>query len=297
MNIINSIRKRLYNFGNTIKDEIVSYVAYNSNQLYLRDKTLNYVQPGISETPIFQNKKLIVSLTTYGSRLNEVYLSIESIMNQSLKPNMIILWLSEQFKNTTLPITIQNLQKRGLVIMFCPDIKSYKKLIPTFKLYPNDIIITVDDDVIYNYDLIENLVSSYKLHPNCICANRTRLITTKNGVFEPYSNWKYSNESIISSHLLPIGVGGVLYPPNCFHGDITNEELFLQLCPTADDLWFKAMTILAGYKTYRAPTHEPIFYSNESVQDSSLMKLNVMGGNNDRQIQLLNEHYNLIDCF
>jgi hypothetical protein len=74
-------------------------------------------------------------------------------MGQTYKPDKIILWLAKsQFPNkeNDLPIKVTELVNYGLSIMWVDkDIKSYKKLIPTLKLYPNDIIITADDDLYY----------------------------------------------------------------------------------------------------------------------------------------------------
>ena len=40
-------------------------------------------------------KKIIASLTTYGSRINSVDLTLKTILNQTKKADKIILWLAE----------------------------------------------------------------------------------------------------------------------------------------------------------------------------------------------------------
>lgn len=97
------------------------------------------------------DRELIVSLTSYGCRVNSVALTIESIFQQTVKPNRIILWLSsdEFLCLEDLPYSLRKLQERGLDILFCEDIRSFKKLIPTIKLYPEADILTIDDDVLY----------------------------------------------------------------------------------------------------------------------------------------------------
>jgi hypothetical protein len=122
---------------------------------------------GITSTNYFHEKEVIISLTTYSKRIYDVYLAIETLMHQTMKPNKIILWLAEdEFTLDNIPQTLKNLQKRGLTIEFCKDLKSYKKLVPALKKYPEDIIITVDDDALYQHDLVENLVNAYKDNPN-----------------------------------------------------------------------------------------------------------------------------------
>ena len=43
---------------------------------------------------------------------------------------------------------------------------------------------------------------------------------------------------------MPTGNAGVLYPPKCFHSDVLNSKVFMKLCPSTDDIWFKVMSLL-----------------------------------------------------
>lgn len=46
-------------------------------------------------------------------------------------------------------------------IAYCPDYRSYKKIIPTLRKYPEDVIITIDDDVLYGHETLEYLINAY----------------------------------------------------------------------------------------------------------------------------------------
>lgn len=48
----------------------------------------------------YASHDIIVSLTTYGKRIWDVYLAIESIMQQTFKPNRIVLNLDNSFRDT-----------------------------------------------------------------------------------------------------------------------------------------------------------------------------------------------------
>lgn len=95
---------------------------------------------------------MTISLTTFGKRIQDVFLAIESIGFQSLKAGRVVLWLAEdEFQDSRLPLSLNRLVERGLTVNYYEDIKQYKKLIPSLKSYPNDIIITIDDDMLYNF--------------------------------------------------------------------------------------------------------------------------------------------------
>lgn len=243
---------------NILKKTIVYdfYIVLNNKIFYpffLKRVGVNRSFPkekGISEILALGNNKLIVSLTTFPARINYVGETIKSIMHQSYKPNMIILWLSKlQFHNQELdlPEELLNLKKYGLTIKWLEDdIRSYKKLIPALLDYPDDVIVTADDDVYYPSSWLYNLVESYKDNPNVVhCHTSTRVDWLDGGfVFTGRHGIKGDN-SIVNNNKL-VGVGGVLYPPHCLYKDVTDKELFLKLAPTNDDIWFWAMALANG---------------------------------------------------
>ena len=75
-----------------------------------------------------------------------------------------------------MPLQLLELKEKGLTIDWYHDIKSYKKLIPTLKKYPEDIIITVDDDAIYTPDLIKELYMEHTKNPQDIQCCRAHKI-------------------------------------------------------------------------------------------------------------------------
>lgn len=269
----------------------------------LTNQTLRSNESGITSEKLC-HEDIVVSLTSYGRRIHDVYLAIESIMQGSLKPNRIFLWLSEEeFKDKTLPITLQNQIKRGLEIYYCKDIRSFKKLIFTLKECPHATIVTIDDDAIYNFDFLENLVKSHSKNPSYLYANRVhRIKKNHDGSLRNYLNWEYcvSTESSEVNDLFFTGVGGVLYPPHSLHEEVFNESVFTKICPTADDVWFNAMARLKGTlirKSYtRSSTGEDFLINNElQVDGLNFVNNNPRDNQNDVQIRAVFEKYGLYD--
>ncbi|MCJ8294468.1 MAG: hypothetical protein MJK15_08690 [Colwellia sp.] len=200
----------------------------------------------LSSAPILGADNLIVSLTSYGSRVEHVHLTLLTLLNQSLKPAKVILWLAEdEFTLEQLPNKLLALRQYGLEIAFCLDIRSYKKLIPTLQRYPEHTVVTFDDDILYPYRQLEQLVTSHQQYPNCIICHRAHFIKKDlSGQLLPYQQWFYdSKEDKASDKLMPVGIGGVLYPVGSLSDEVLNQQAFMTLCPQADDLWFKVMAV------------------------------------------------------
>lgn len=271
-------------------------LSHRSN--YLLNLALTSKESIISDAR-YLNKELIVSLTTYNKRIHDVHLVIESIAQQSLKPNRIILWLDEsEFTLDTIPLVLKRQIDRGLDIRFCPNYRSYKKLIPTLQLQLDANIITIDDDVLYPHDTLELLCNEHKLYPDCIIGHRVHKINfDKQGEVAAYDKWDYeTNETNESYRIIAIGVGGVFYPANCFNEECLNVKKFMELSPFADDIWFKAMTLLNGKKHKKVSDIRGFarrFLILDSNQDIALGHSNVIEGRNDGQLASVFEEYNL----
>ena len=99
--------------------------------------------------------------------------------------------------------------------------------------YPYDIIITIDDDIIYEKNTVELLYKSYLKYSKEIFARRVHLIEyNKNGIAKTYNRWhkKYKFLKIPSFDLLVTTVNySLIY-------DIYN-------CINSDDIFLKYMEI------------------------------------------------------
>lgn len=232
---------------------------------------------GISS--VIRKVPLIVSLTTYPARIEYIHVVIESLLMQSTKPDKIILWLaSEQFpeKEGRLPQNIMELKKYGLSIEWCNDIRSYKKLIPTLKKYPDAVVITADDDMYYHPRMVERLYNAYLKDPNYIHCHRITKFYKSDGEFKtiPGGYDTYHHPSFL--HKLT-GGSGACYPPHTLPKDITDESLFMSLAPTNDDIWFWLMGVLAGLRCNVVKGSFPALYFVEGSQVEALNYINDKG--------------------
>jgi len=110
-----------------LAEEQVASIEARIETINFKNLAFQTNQLGVSKKEAGQ--KLIVSLTSYGKRVDDVFITIESLFQQSLKADKIILWLAEdEFTIDSIPPTLKMAMKRGLEVNFCKDLKSYKKL-------------------------------------------------------------------------------------------------------------------------------------------------------------------------
>ena len=167
-----------------------AHLNYMVRRHQLIDHILHDTQSGITKDR-YTDHEIIVSLTSYGTRIHEASLAIESLMQQTMKPNRIVLWLDNSFEGKKLPQALLRQKKRGLEISFCPDIQSYKKLIHQMRQTPKDAIITADDDILYDFDVLEHLILAYLNNPRMIhCCRVHKIGINAGGALLPYEKWE-----------------------------------------------------------------------------------------------------------
>jgi hypothetical protein len=235
---------------------------------------------------------VVVSLTTIPSRLSSLHLVIRSLLVQSLLPERIVLWVHESLEGK-LPKKLISLCGGLFEIRYTKGTASHRKLVHSLVAFPGSPIVTCDDDLLYPKDWLENLAEEAKKYPENILANQTRYIRYyPDGRVIPYSEWQYPQDTFNKMAVIGIGAGGVWYPLGALDPQVTDELLFMALAPRADDLWFKAASLLKGTPTKQTKqptaTPTPIIGS----QKVALKKTNIGQDKNRTQWEALVTHFN-----
>ncbi|MFQ3230212.1 Stealth CR1 domain-containing protein [Reinekea sp.] len=237
---------------------------------------------------------VIVSLTSIPSRFDVINLTVRSVLNGTIKPEKVVLWLHESHKGS-LPESLELLQGNKFEIKFSTLDSPHLKLVETLALYPNKVIVTCDDDLLYEPEWLQRLYQDHLEFPTDVLAHECRAISyDEQGPPQPYSYWYREHISLASyDGLMPLGFGGVLYPPGCFHEDVLNSNLYLNLTPKADDLWFKMMSLLKG--TSARLTSRPVKTPAKTLnsQTVNLRDQNINQDGNRTQWVALADHYQL----
>ena len=264
--------RRLYEAPLKIKNEKAASLIYKVNKGLVN---LFYPVCGKCGYGVDSSSNVIISLTSYNARIDTVYLTVMTLLNQTVKPRAVILWLAEeQFPEgeDALPGNLTALKKKGLQIRFCDDLRPHKKYFYTMKENPDCFVITADDDVFYPENLVEELIDTSRKYPDTVvCTWGHGFVPDDKGDVFSASKWEYLREGNEPSYLvIPTGIGGVLYPPHVLSEEVFNKDALRGLCLNADDLWLKAMALMNNKKAVRIDKPAKIFFTILKTQKSGL---------------------------
>ncbi len=205
-------------------------------------------------------EKVIVSLASYPPKYDVLPYALKTLANQTVKPDKIILNLykhenTAKDKQKIIKILKDNNLEGVITVNWIEErIRSYAKLIPTLKAYPDDIIITADDDWEYSPNFVKDLLEKHKQFPDCIIANCCKRF----GNMCPVLNNKYLQYPPINT---PIDLAyifsgfGMLCKKSFFTEKIFNAELFMKEFSTTDDIWYTFCACLSGTKIVALHNH------------------------------------------
>lgn len=245
---------------------------------------------------------VVVSLTSHPPRLNSAFLAVESLLDQSFRPDRVVLWLSgAELAAQDVPASLRKLEARGLEIRWVDEnLKCYKKLVHAVEAFGACHIVTADDDFMFPRHWLRDLYRAHRRHPDCIAAYRG-YVMSRNGErqLRPYNVWPAA-DSVTgdpagpSFDVFPTYGAGAWFPPQSLHARVADpERLFMRLCPTADDIWYKAMSLLARTPAVMVRPRSvtfPMIYLR-GAQQVALWKINERA--NDATLKAVFEHFDL----
>ncbi|WP_144825889.1 glycosyltransferase family 2 protein [Micrococcus luteus] len=240
-----------------------------------------------TEPIVDPNGTVVVSMTTHGTRLESVHLTIESIARGTIKPKQFVLALDAPILEP-LPEPLRRLCNRGLEVLESPG-----RYGPHTKYFPYVLsagdhqlpLVTADDDVIYDRRWLERLVLAAKQHPGeilCYRAHKMRL--DGQGALAPYNSWSEVRDTDASHLNFLTGVSGVYYPLGMIAELRERGDAFMATCPKADDVWLNRVALQIGVKVRQIRNRPRVFPTLMSTQETSLLSVNVGRSANDEQL-------------
>ena len=224
---------------------------------------------------MFENRRVIVTLTSIPSRLKYLLSTLLSLLKQSIKADEIVLSFSryslrEPAKGDPYiidPLLADFIQKKKITVLRCEkDYGPATKLLGLLKREKSlnlnkeeeSLIITVDDDKIYDIDTIKNLLEGWKRNKDSVVVRKGSIITRINKNSKLYlanklcfNKYNRLYERVVLGTKIDkdkrvsvlFGTGGVLYRASYFNNDIFDYKKYNPDFPekrffTVDDIYF-----------------------------------------------------------
>lgn len=213
------------------------------------------------------------------------------MMNQTVRPDKIVLYIDEaQKEKFNFSDDLRKLIDLGLMVKYVRDIGPHTKYFYALQEHKDDIVITVDDDIIYSHRLIEILLDSYQAYPRAISANIVSNFFFENGKLAPSTKWRQKfSYGVGTTHSIGYGVGGVLYPPRIMPKETFDEEKIRSLCLFADDLWLKAIENKNDIPVIKSKNGDQLYKYFVTVDGSQSVSLRSENDFKDRNVDYLNQ--------
>ena len=238
--------------------------------------------------------ELVISLTSFPARFGMIELTVKSLLDQSVKPDRVVLWIAQD-EYDQLPPAVLALQDETFSVRQCENIRNFKKILPSLAAFPDAFIVICDDDTYYPPNWLKDLLGAFDPeHPTIVCHRAHRLAYLPNGSLAPYRQWPYdvddAKSALPSTDLLPTGNGGVLYPPGALPPLTQDLDLIRKLSPTSDDVWLFFMWRRNDWKIKRVPGKRRMFLEWPHAKTGSLRILH-RGGKKDDHLQTMSKHF------
>lgn len=245
-----------------------------------------------------RKKKVIVSLTTYPARFEVISSCLKSLTLQSTKPDKIIVYLGSDSVGIELPKSMKRFEEYGIEFHIDKDknLRSHKKYYYALQEFPDDIVVTADDDVIYPQDWLKSLLISYKKNPTAISARRVHLMRrSTEGSLLPYNHWYDQYRKLLTPSMALIGTGnsGILYPPHSLDKNVFDIEASQRLCFAADDIWLKCMATLKGTPYVWVKNNVVDLPDIKGTSQDTLSNTNVFESKNDILLRNVMREYHI----
>lgn len=243
-----------------------------------------------SKTNLIGDHPVVVSLTSYGARVMDVSIAIESIGRGQVRPCRLILWIDDPAVLADVPPDLRKQQERGLEILPTEDYGPHKKYLPYVASIANHRLplVTADDDVIYPRGWLRELMTAFEQTPDAVVCYRANVVQLENGRIGPYASWPRCRTTSPSVRHFATGVSGVMYPPAMLDELARRGRAFERTAPRADDVWLHWVALQMRRPVRQLssrPRHFPFIPGSQTA--GGLVLENVRASGNDEQIAAL----------
>jgi len=198
---------------------------------------------------------LSVNLTTTSQRLSLCRIALTSLLLQSRLPDKINLWVSKDpflrddgiGDSRHIDELLQFLPYSGksrVTIRWVSNTGPYRKLIPVLReAERDDVIVTADDDIFYGHNWLDGLLRGYHASGGRLVAARVK--SKRINFLSRHTSYLFwdlvKQPSVLDNDFIVTFGGGAVLTKMMFHEQDVLDDAFIDVAPTADDLWYSAL--------------------------------------------------------
>lgn len=233
-------------------DKIMSLIPLRANPLG------DYVGVNINK----RETQIIISISSERENFKDLPKTIYSILNQSLKPDRLILWLDSEYEDKlNLPYEITQFVKNGLEIRFVDNMKLYSKTMYALKEFQEAVIVTAVENQYYPKNWLETFYLSYIANPEDILAMHALQVLRQDNILRLEKN------SVLGSSYANIFCEryGILYPPKCFSTELFRKDIYLKYSQYSQEAWLWVMALISNRKIRVLKSSKRFTVNNQTV--------------------------------
>ena len=238
---------------------------------------------------MFENRKVIITLTTIPSRFKNIMDVLPSLMNQSIKADEIVLSLPVESvrepssKDPYDAKLIKQVESLGITVLrvkkdYGPATKLLgclqRELDANHSPETEPLILTFDDDKNYHADCAKQLLEGWQRNQDCVVARKGSVIMQLSKDSRLYLANKAMYDTIDRHHEITLlgcnlskdteisivfGTGGVLYRPSFFDYDVFDFRIKRGDKPIKH-MFFVDDVFLSGYLGFKGVTKKAISF-------------------------------------
>jgi len=236
-----------------------------------------------------------VNITTTSGRLNLCSATVWSLINQSVLPDNINIWISHEayladqgIQEVPAWIEYFNSFRDIIKVRYVKNTGPYRKIIPALrKANDDDVLIYGDDDVIYDSQWLKTLIDAYnKNKGHHVVAARVR--KKERNIFGFYKSYHLYSLSLkemdFVKDFIITGVGGCVIAKKNIKSEFLLMDDYLDVAPKTDDLWISKIIELSGTTVTSVPAAmdfvQEIKHENDALSHTNVvsnMKNSLLG--------------------
>lgn len=201
-----------------------------------------------------------MTCTSTHDRLETLFYAVTSILRQSIKPDVVYIHLPQRSPDDAeegpgVDAVPAWLDHELIEPRYMKEHGPYQKLTSVYEVVsPDDLVVTIHDDVIYQREWLARIVTAAERYPNAVICGNARVISQNIlGRWKSVHHWPTVHHVTYAFWILPVGHAGIAYRKSLLCETFLHDSQCMPVAWVNEDLWFRTASLLEGTYVYVDP--------------------------------------------